>query len=118
MLLTKSWAKKQEVPEGEQPRHRWTFIKRWHIDCWVANAKHSIEENPRVETRGRTKLPITVEQAVERKKILARHASIVQRVKSEMRPKKCNTERIIHLGGLLLKCKEEIESCGGVPKKW
>ena len=55
---------------------------------------------------------------VERRKILARRASVLQRIKAEMSIGEYSADRLIHLGGLLLRCKEDIEQHGGAPKKW
>jgi len=52
--------------------------------------------------------------------ILRRRASVTQRIKREVtKPvEEQSIDKIIHLGDLLNKLKEEIELVGGVPKSW
>lgn len=97
----------------------WTIMLRWHPQCWIDQAKHKLRERPTiVETRGKKKLPLTDEQRVSRVKILMRRAAVVQRINAEMDNGKKDIDKIIHLGGMLEKLKEEIELVGGIPKSW
>lgn len=101
----------------------WQKRRIYHPQCWIDQAVAEIERRPVVETRGgwgssRIKLADDVKAA--RTKILMRRASVLQRIKVEVsKPtEEQSVDKIIHLGDLLNKLKEEIEEYGGVPKSW
>ena len=94
--------------------------KSYHPQCWIDQAVAEIESRVVVETRGKKRLEMTDGSKAVRFAILRRRASVTQRIKIEV--SKSNEEqsidKIIHLGDLLNKLKEEIELVGGVPKSW
>jgi hypothetical protein len=100
---------------------RWRRRLHWHPQCWIDQAIAALKNRgDATETRGRKKLALPEHKSTARIKILRRRAAVMQRLKIEVsKPtEEQSTDRIIHLGGLLNKLKEEIESFGGVPKSW
>ena len=91
----------------------------FHPQCWIDRAIAELESRAVVETRGRKKLEMTDATKDARTAILRRRASVIQRIKREVEsPDGQNVDKIIHLGELLNKLKEEIEPLGGVPESW
>ena len=114
MVVCKYWRKR----DGNAVN--WPFKMRFHANCWIERGIQHIENNPRVETRGRKRQPMTDETRVNRLKIMRRRAAVVQRIKLE-RVKVAesqNVDRIIHLGAMLAELRSEIEVYGGAPKDW
>ncbi|MFA5353304.1 MAG: hypothetical protein WC291_03670 [Thermodesulfovibrionales bacterium] len=68
------------------------------------------------ETRGRKKLSLPDTVRVERFKVIARRASVVQRLKRAVA--KGDLDRILHLTEMLEELKKEIMPLGGVPESW
>ena len=97
-------------------RGKWKIRRNWHPDCWIEQGIVALEKKVFVENRGRIKLSLTDEQRKKRFKIMARRASVLQRIKKEVDTG--NIENMIHLGMMLNKLKDEIEPYGGVPKTW
>jgi len=117
MVVVKSWRNR----EGE-PR-KWMVFFRYHAEkdgkcCYIEQAKAALERREIVETRGKKKLPITDEMKAARRRVLLRRASVLQRIRAEMEKEEQSVDKIIHLGGLLVQLKEEIEKLGGAPKSW
>lgn len=98
----------------------WWKRRSFHPQCWIDQAVAEIEKRPVVETRGRNKLPMADDSRAARTAIMRRRASIIQRIKREVSitEEEQNIDRIIHLGELLNKLKDEIEPYGGVPESW
>ena len=99
----------------------WQKRKSFHPQCWIEQGIAEVEKRPVVETRGwgsRPRVPDADKPA--RFAILRRRASVVQRIKKEVEKpdEEKDIDRIIHLGELLNKLKDEIEPLGGVPKSW
>ena len=98
----------------------WSFTIHFHPQCWIDQAIAALEEKPIVETRGKKKLSMTDDMREARFAVLRRRGSVLQRIRREIEKsaEEQNTDRIIHLGGLLNQLKEEIEPLGGVPESW
>ena len=111
---------KRTMREAGGTPQKWGCTIRFHTQCWIDQAKAALESKPVVETRGGKKMAITDSDRSARFRILARRASITQRIRVEAIKLngEQNIDKIIHLGGLLNKLKEEIELFGGVPKSW
>ena len=111
--------KKTRMEAGGSPQN-WSFTIRFHPQCWIDQAVAALKEKVVVETRGRKKSPLLDNIRAARVRVLARRATVVQRIRAEMaKPKESrNIDRIIHLGGKLNELKEEIAPLGGVPKSW
>ena len=113
MVVGKIWKKHGEAT-------RWSWYIRWHPDCWMEQAKSSLEKRPYIPPKGRT--PVDMEPEVRKKRIavLRRRASVMQRMREEMgrNDGERSLEKIIHFGELLEKQTKEIEPLGGVPKSW
>ena len=101
---------------GQYLRGKWKLRRNWHPDCWIEQAVKALEKRIVVERRGKKRLNLTDEDKKKRFKILARRASVLQRIKKASN--NGNVEKMIHLGMLLNKLKDEIELVGGVPKTW
>lgn len=98
-------------------RGKWYLRHSWHPQCWIDQAIVELERRgPMEETRGRKKMNVPDEVRSARFKIIARRASVIQRLKRAM--VKGDLERIEHLAGELEKLKAEIEPLGGVPESW
>ena len=123
MVVGKYWTKKKE---GEVPANykHWCYTRRWHTDCWIEQGVEAVKakaiREPKISTRGRSKLPISKEDKAKRLHIQLRRGSIIQRIEQEVaKPTKLqDMDKLIHLGEGLEKCRIEIEKLGGVPKKW
>lgn len=87
------------------------------MQCWIDQAVAALEKITVVETRGRKKVAMPDADREKRTSILRRRASVVQRIRMETEDGK-DIDKIIHLGELLNKLKEEIEVVGGVPESW
>lgn len=98
----------------------WWKRRSFHTQCWIDQAVVEIEKRPVIETRGRKQLAMTDESRAARIAIMRRRGSVIQRIRREMEGSngERNIDRIIHLGGLLNKLKDEIEIHGGVPESW
>jgi len=114
MVIGKLWRRRDGVARS------WTTYLRWHVQCWVDQAKAAVDRIPRVETRGRRKSPLDKESRDARVKILRRRAAVLQRIRNEIsKPSEAQSfDRLIHLGELLNRLKSEIVPLGGVPKSW
>jgi len=82
-------------------------------DCYWDQGYFALTEQeyrePRRETRGRKKgSNLNDEDRKKRFRILARHGAIVQRINKELDGLN-RMEKLIHLGGLINKCKEQID---------
>lgn len=95
----------------------WWFRRSFHPQCWIDQAIADLEKRPVVETRGRKKMVLADADKSARTAILRRRASVIQRIKRAVGENQ-NTDKIIHLGEMLNKLKEEIELVGGVPESW
>ena len=111
---------KRTMKEVGGTPQKWSFTIRFHTQCWIDQGIAALESKPVIETRGGKKMEITDIDRISRFKILARRASVTQRIRVEAKKLdgEKNIDKIIHLGGLLNKLKEEIEPFGGVPKSW
>jgi len=114
MVIGKLWRRRDGTPRV------WTVYLRWHPQCWIDQAIRKLEKLPVMENRGRKSLGLSDETREARVKIMMRRAAVVQRIRNEIgKPKEEQSiDKIIHLGELLNKLKEEIEPLGGVPKSW
>ena len=110
MVVGKVWRNR----EGEA--RRWAIKLHWHVDCWVEQGKRSLDLQPKPETRGRKKLAMSDDNKSKRVKILMRRAAILQRMKAAT--DEGNVDKLIYLGGLMNKLKEEIQEYGGIPASW
>lgn len=117
MVVCRFYKKTKNKSGVEQ---RWQFNLKFHPQCWIDQAVASIEARPVVETRGRKKVEMADDVRAARLKILMRRASVTQRIKREVsKPvEEQKVDKVIHLGSLLNKLKEEIEPLGGVPQSW
>lgn len=117
MIKGKLWLKRG--PDGPEAR-RWTVHLLWHPNCWMEQAKAAVDSKGYVETRGRPFDKRTDEDRKARNKILARRARTVQRIRevAKMEDTEARTDKLIHLGGILLELEEEIKEYGGAPKSW
>lgn len=95
----------------------WWKRRSFHIQCWIDQAIAAIEKRPVVETRGRKKMALADADKTARTAILRRRASVIQRIKRAVGDGQ-DTDKIIHLGEMLNKLKDEIELVGGVPESW
>lgn len=118
MVVCKYYRRTRRESGGEA--QKWKFFMRFHPQCWIDQAIAALEKRGIVETRGRKKLEMSDEVRGARLKIMMRRASIVQRIRRELtKPaEEQDMDRVIHLGGMLNKLKEEIEPLGGEPKAW
>lgn len=94
-------------------RGKWRIKRYYHPDCWIQQAIAALEKRGKVENRGRKKLPLPDEVRAKRGKILSRRASVVQRIRATT-----DAGKLVHLGIMLEKLKEEIECVGGAPTSW
>ncbi len=110
----------KNTKNSEGVSQKWHFIFHFHPQCWIDQAIAALKARVIVETRGRKKIGMTDTVRGARLKIMMRRASVTQRIKKEvsMSPDEQNIDRIIHLGSLLNKLREEIEPYGGVPESW
>ena len=95
----------------------WWYRRSFHPQCWIDQAIAALANQIIVETRGRKKIPRSDADREKRTSILRRRASIIQRIKREMGEGQ-DMDKIIHLGEMLNRLKEEIEPVGGVPESW
>ena len=113
MVVGKLWR------DREGGTRKWSIKLYWHPQCWIKQAEEALKKQPVVETRGRKKLELSVEANVSRVKILMRRAAILQRIKVEVAKNNTSSvDKLIHLGEMLNKLKEEIMPLGGIPKSW
>ena len=98
----------------------WWKRRSFHPQCWIDQGIAEIEKRVVVETRGRKRIEMTDGNRKARTAILMRRASITQRIRREIEKPEDgrSVDRIIHLGGLLNRLKEEIKPLGGVPESW
>lgn len=117
MVVCKYYRKTKSAAGDPQ---KWGFFMRFHPQCWIDRAVAELESRVYTETRGRKKIEMLDETRVARLKIMMRHAAVVQRIKREVEKSENSyqVDRIIHLGEMLGKLKEEIEPLGGIPKSW
>lgn len=101
---------------GQHRKGKWRFNRYWHPECWIIQAKQKVEGKEYQETRGCKKMEIGEEDRKKRFKILARRASVLQRIKIAVG--KEDYVNIVHLGEMLEKLREEIEPLGGIPAAW
>lgn len=111
MIVGKIWKK-----HGEKTR--WSWYIRWHPKCWMEQAMNSLEKHPYVPPAGRKPVDMKPEVKKARVALLRRRASVVQRIKLEMKEPELNMERVAHLGELMSEQLEEIKELGGAPKSW
>lgn len=97
-------------------RGKWKIRKNYHPDCWIAQGIAALEKKSFVESRGKQRLDITDEQRGKRFRVLARRASVLQRIRKASEEE--NIEDMIHLGAMLHSLREEIEPYGGAPESW
>lgn len=95
---------------------KWRKRKNWHPDCWIAQGIDALERRDYVENRGRQKLALADDKKIMRFKILARRASVLQRMRKAQEEGKI--EQMTRLGLQLEKLMVEIEPYGGVPNSW
>lgn len=97
---------------------KWPLILRWHPECWIEQGRIEAMKKP-ILKRVRTH-KYTGEQRLMRIAVLRRRAAVVQRIRREMSKdaELRNISRLVHLGGMLERCTEEIAALGGVPKSW
>lgn len=98
----------------------WWFRRSFHPQCWIDQAIAELEKIPVVETRGKKRMQLTDDDRAKRRSIILRRGSVIQRIKKEMaKPEEDrDVDKIIRLGAMLEKLKEEIRYYGGVPKSW
>ena len=106
-----------KLKSGRVWQKRKSYKPQHGIDQGIAE----VEKRVVVETRGwgsRPRVPDTDKPA--RFAILRRRGAVVQRIKREveMQDGERSMDRIIHLGEMLNKLRDEIEPLGGVPKSW
>jgi len=104
----------------DDSNRRWIRYLRFHPQCWIDQAVEKLEKQPKIETRGAKRSALSDKDRAARIKILARRASVTQRIRAEIsKPKEEQSiDAIIHLGDVLNKLRDEIEPFGGVPKSW
>lgn len=116
----KLWKKFNQ--EGTSTPRRWCIKLRWHVECWVEQGKYEADRaaNNRVECRGRPSLAMTEEQKILRRKVIARRASVLQRIQRILsKPGGIDeVDKLAHLGDMLNSLNVEIELLGGRPKSW
>jgi len=114
MVVGKLWRNR------EGTAMKWVTKFYWHPQCWIDQAIQKLERLPPVvETRGMRKPKVPDEMRGARVKIMARRAAIVQRIKIEMSKNDgTSVDKLIHLGEMLNRLKEEIELVGGAPESW
>ncbi|KKK60501.1 hypothetical protein LCGC14_3023740, partial [marine sediment metagenome] len=93
-------------------RGRWLIRRNYHCDCWIAQGKDALSKRIVEEKRGKQRMDITDEARSARFKIMARRASVVQRIK-RVTGQENNIKDMIHLGAMLHTLKDEIELYGG-----
>lgn len=98
----------------------WTIYFRWHTQCWIDQGVQKLEREPVVDNRALRQPKFSQEVTEGRVKVMRRRAAVVQRIRIEVdKPREeQSVDRIIHLGELLNKLREEIEQFGGVPESW
>lgn len=117
MVVCRYYKKTKNKSGVEQ---RWKFELRFHPQCWIDQGIASLEAKPFVETRGRKRAEMTDDVRAARLKVMRRRASVTQRIKREVSKaiEGQSVDKVIHLGSLLNKLKEEIEPLGGIPPSW
>jgi len=117
MVIGKLWRK---LKSGKT----WLIMLRWHTQCYIVQGVAAIKDKeirePKIEKRGRKKSILPDDIRIKRLKIMRRRASVLQRIKAEVKKpkKKQKFEVLVHLGSLLDKCKDEIKDTGGIPTTW
>src|SRR4030042_5036118 len=66
---------------GQYYKGKWRIKRNWHPDCWIEQGIDALEHYKTVEKRGGKKLALADEDKKKRFKILARRASVLQRLK-------------------------------------
>jgi len=107
---------KELMVVGLRRKGKWRFRKCWHPECWLEQGKQELERREYVETRGCKRMPIDDETRKRRFRLLARRASVLQRIRKAVEVRDAN--KVVHLGEMLDRIKEEIGPLGGVPKSW
>lgn len=102
---------------GKSKGRRFTYQPRWHPQCWIEQGQNAVDKIQVVEKRGKIGLPMMDEEKKKRFRILARRAAVIQRIRKEIEGG-ADVDKMVHLGGLLNKLKEEIGLLGGVPESW
>lgn len=100
------------TPDGR----RWRKQKYFHINCWLRQAIEELKQRKVPETRGRQVLALPDDDREMRLSIMRKRAALIQRIRQAEHDK--HYGKIDKLVDKMLKCNEEIEPYGGIPKKW
>lgn len=96
----------------------WEKKMLFHPQCWIDRAVAELETKFIVETRGKERMQLSDDDRVKRVKILARRASMMQRLSVKMGVKPVDFSKVDRLLDKMEGLKGEIELVGGVPKSW
>jgi len=101
---------------------KWKKVLHWHPKCWLEQGLARLEREPYISNKpGRPKRDLDPVTKQLRLSALMRRASIIQRIRklTESGNMDLKTiDKIVHLGEMLDKIKEEMVNLGGVPSKW
>lgn len=101
---------------------KWKKTLRWHPSCWLEQGLARLEREPYISNKpGRPKRELEPVTRDLRLSALRRRASIVQRIRKLIDSESIDSvtiDRIVHLGEMLDKVKEEMTNLGGIPEKW
>jgi len=99
--------------------HKRMYEMRFHTNCWVDNGMDALRQNPyHASPRGRKVLKLEPKDALERKKLLRKHAMLVQQKKRLKAKFPDNLLSVIKLDSKIEDVTTRIGRYGGVPKKW
>lgn len=109
MLIKKVWSGKTKR------QYRFPY----HFTCWIKEALAYLEKHPYEAATGRRTLKLGDEDRKLRRKLLARRASIRQRIRTwEASGDERASEKIRELLSKELEIVGQIREVGGVPKRW
>jgi len=108
--------------EGKHYKTKWKKTLRWHPNCWLEQGLARLEREPYISNKpGRPKQELDPTTRQLRLSALRRRASIVQRIRTLVAAGSIDSktiDKIVHLGEMLDKVKEDITKLGGIPEKW
>lgn len=94
-------------------------IHKWHPMCWIKQGLINLENIPYVsKVPGRKKIDMPEDMRIARRKVLARRAAYIQRLRETIESDDCDHEAVVRITEKLEQLKVEIEPLGGVPEKW
>lgn len=109
MFIKKVWSSKRKRQ----------FRFPYHFLCWIEEALSYLQEHPYEAAAGRRKLDLTDEEKKLRRKLLARRASIRQRIRKWEEIADERTQgKIRDLLSKELEIVDQIKEVGGVPERW